>query len=332
MEKLTGDEAIRVLNYLQIRRHLLKPEIDSALAAVRAEIHRDTQARIAGAAHGVDETIWARFQNPHLQKEIARLSPEEWQYVDEIAQDLARDIDLFQIVCSVPHGSEDLAKRDQFWSCRIDQKGTPIDLKTLGVELVNSMPTDFQDAIVEPSTGGHNIIQIFNHPREDGKIIIRCKTRTPQNVSSISDKRSGSNYYRLILPRVALQRFLETPKVPLWLWPFILRNAAAILHPKAAQVFFDVPMQGDGLLDEDDNPVTMLDYGRRHIVHYASTRHHRTAPAINEHFSTDTDFIKKALGFTTLFSIQDEQSEKAKERFLLTGARGYDWPDASVYL
>lgn len=192
-----------------------------------------------------------------------------------------------------------------------------------------------------------NIIQVFQHPTDEGKIVIKCSTHTPGNVSSLSDERPSINSYRLILSRAAVRRLLEEGKIPLW--PFVLRNSAAILNPKAARIFFDVPMQGYGLLDENDNHTTMIDYGTKHLVHYASTRNNHTAPTINEYFSDDASFIARARGMKELhlFSIypmnglgqrigdenyQQQHSEREKERFLLTGERGSDWPDVSQYL
>lgn len=293
------------------------------------------------------ENVWNSFQNLYVQTEIDRLSGSERDFVDETAQILVRDVDLFQIVCSCPHGSEELSRKCQFWSCRIDKEGAAIDPKTLGVQLVNSLSPFLHDAIVMHEELSPNVTQVFRHPYDERKIIMKCGTNTPYDLSNLSDRRGSPNSYRLVLPRAAMKRFLEEGKIPLW--PFILRNAAMILNPKAARIFFDVPMQGLQLLDEGDNPTTMIDYETRHIIHYASTKNNHAVPTINENFRDDPSLIARARSIQGLhlYSIypmnwlsqrigdanyQQQCSERAKERFLLTGERGYDWPDVQQYL
>lgn len=297
---------------------------------------------------GARENTWDYFQNPHLRKEIDRLSDEERQCVDETVEALVRDVELFQIACSVPHGSKELARIDQFFSCRIDENGPPTDPQTLGVQLVNSLSPAFQDAVLTSNEGQDgNVIQVFQHPTDAGKVIIKCITGTPSNVSGLSDGRASFNFYRLIVSRAAVQRFLEQGKIPLW--PFVLRHAAAILNPKAAQVFFDVPMQGvNGLLDKNDNPTTMMDYETKHVVHYPSTKNNHTVPSVNEHLGDDDAFIARARSCGLfLYSIyptnaegermgneafQQQQSELEKQKFLLMGKKCSNCPDASQFL
>jgi len=212
--------------------------------------------------------VWNSFENPHVQKEIQRLTPAEKKEIDTLTKALVQDASVFHITESKPHAQDRKSTEAVHPYMSFLVKNDDSNLAALDTALFQSLDPELQTTLKD-SLGEDNIITILQHPSDAKKIVIMCTCKNPKNTSN-ADNRGAVNFYALVLkknnPIVSFLRSGDNTRI----FPFILRNAAVGLHPEA-RVFMDCPLSGPALFGEKGNGLVILDYPQKQITYFDET-------------------------------------------------------------
>jgi hypothetical protein len=211
------------------------------------------------------EKIWATFKNPQLIKDLQALSALDKREIARIGEALAADSTFFRAVATKPHGIP-RPKENPIDHRGFTLKGDLNEVKDLGTQIANGLSEDQRRAMPMKQITQSQAIKIYDHPNDPDQIVVTMQLQSPARTSKY-DTRPTNNQYTLIIPKDSKAaeslRGQQTPKHI----PFALSYAAAKLNPKAAEVFFDIPLTGFEFFNDPNkiNTFTIVDFPRSAI-------------------------------------------------------------------
>lgn len=230
--------------------HIQEAVYQQAASVVRNApiIEQPQQARAttpASTPERVEAGAFGPFRNVHLINLWNTLTAEEQKMTQELADSLRRTTFAFKILATKPHALHRPSAGKVLDHCGFTIKSDPQEPTSTEMDqkLRSTMSSDIVRSLSIPDISSVNVVQILKHPLVAGRVLLKCRLKSPDGQSNYDPRSCGNQYLLSLDENSPVLSFLRSEHHAR-LFPLALQLAAVSLN-EDAKIFMDIPLVGE---------------------------------------------------------------------------------------